>query len=69
LARSHGEGAARLLEALAAGPVPVAEAERIAGATAGELDPDGPLPWDFIAAPHGKDVLRRARDAMLARLG
>lgn len=69
LSRSSGERAARLLEALADGPVATAAAEEIAGATAGALDPDAPLPWDFIRAAHDRATLRRAYDAMLARLG
>jgi hypothetical protein len=44
------------------------QAERIAGVTAGPLDPDAPLPWDFIATAHPRATLRRAYDAMLARL-
>jgi radical SAM superfamily enzyme YgiQ (UPF0313 family) len=68
LSRSAGEPAARLLETLAHRPVTTAEAEKITGATSGPLDPDGPLPWDFIAAAHPKETLRRAYDAMLHRL-
>lgn len=68
LSRSAGEPAARLLEALAAGPVTTARAEEITGTLAGQLDPDGPLPWDFIATAHDRGTLRRAYDAMLARL-
>lgn len=68
LSRSAGERAAALMETIAAGPVSVALAEQIGGASAGQLDPDGPLPWDFVGHGHGKAVLRRAYDAMLARL-
>jgi radical SAM superfamily enzyme YgiQ (UPF0313 family) len=68
LSRSAGEGAARLLEALADGAVTTAQAEEITGASAGPLDPDAPLPWDFIATAHPRATLRRAYDAMLARL-
>jgi radical SAM superfamily enzyme YgiQ (UPF0313 family) len=69
LSRSAGEGAARLLEALADGPVTVTAAGDLAGATAGPLDPDSALPWDFIAAAHPRATLRRAYDVMLGRLG
>jgi hypothetical protein len=58
----------RLLEALAAGPVTTAQAEQITGVSAGQLDPDGPLPWDFIATAYPRQTLRRAYDAMLGRL-
>lgn len=68
LSRSSGDRAAALMEALADAPVTVAGAEAITGASAGQLDPDGPLPWDFVAQAHGKAALRRAYDAMLARL-
>jgi hypothetical protein len=41
---------------------------RITGATWGAIDPDAPLPWDFVERPHGKAVLRRAYDVMWRRL-
>jgi hypothetical protein len=68
LARSAGERAARLLDALGAGPVTVAEAEAIAGVTGGALDPDGPLPWDFIRHAYPRGRLRAAYDVMVRRL-
>lgn len=67
LARSDERGAA-LLEALAAGRVTVQDAERITGTTEGALDPDAPLPWDFVRTTHDKSVLRRAYDVMQSRL-
>jgi hypothetical protein len=67
LARADERGA-DLLEALASGPVSVREAERISGATTGPLDPDDPLPWDFVLAHHDKATVRRAYDAMMRRL-
>lgn len=67
LARSDERGAA-LLEALADGTVTLVEAERITGTTAGSLDPDDSLPWDFVRQYHGRDVLRRAYDVMMLRL-
>lgn len=67
LARADERGA-DLLEALAAGPVTVADAEAITGGTAGALDPDAALPWDFIAAMHPRTTLRAAYDVMVRRL-
>lgn len=67
LARSDERGA-DLLEALTSGPVRVADAERISGSTTGAIDPDAPLPWDFIRTHHDKATLRRAYDAMMRRL-
>jgi hypothetical protein len=69
LSRSGGEAAVRLLEALAGSGVTTADAEELTGASAGPLDPDGPLPWDFIATAHPRATLRRAFDAMITRLG
>jgi len=68
LARADERGA-DLLEALASGPVSVSDAERISGSTTGALDPDAPLPWDFVRSHHDKSTARRAYDAMMRRLG
>jgi hypothetical protein len=68
LARSDERGA-DLLEALASGPVSVRDAERISGSTTAALDPDEPLPWDFVRAHHDKATLQRAYDAMMRRFG
>lgn len=67
LARADERGA-DLLERLAVGPVAVADAERIAGSTTGALDPDAPLPWDWIETDQPRAVIRRAYDVMMARL-
>lgn len=67
LSRSDRRGA-DLLEAFAAGPVSLTDAERITGATRGALDPDAPLPWDFVRQHYGRDVLRQAYDVMMRRL-
>ena len=48
--------------------VSVIAIESSPGASAGQLDPDAPLPWDFIVHGHDKGTLRRAYDAMQARL-
>ena len=67
LSRADERGAL-LLEALADGPVPLRQAEAIACSTAGTLDPDGPLPWDFVRQHYPRETLRRAYDAMMRRL-
>jgi radical SAM superfamily enzyme YgiQ (UPF0313 family) len=67
LARSDERGA-DLLEALAAGRVSPEQAERIAGTTNGALDPDAPLPWDFVRQWQPKATLRKAYDVMISRL-
>lgn len=67
LARSDERGAA-LLEAMAAGRVDVRAAEALTGSTIGALDPDGPLPWDFIAQHYDRATLRRGYDATMRRL-
>ena len=56
-----------LLERLACGPVSVADAERMTGSTTGALDPDAPVPWEFIATSQSPATLRRAYDVMMAR--
>lgn len=48
--------------------VSASEAAAIAGAGHGSLDPDAPLPWDFVRQHYGRDVLRRAYDVMMNRL-
>lgn len=67
LARSDARGAA-LLEELAVRKVAVQEAAEIAGVGDGSLDPDAPLPWDFIATSYPRATLRRAHDVMMRRL-
>lgn len=67
LARADERGA-DLLEALAAGKVSPTEAEQLSGSTTGALDPDAPLPWDFIEQHHDRGTLRRAYDVMMRRL-
>jgi hypothetical protein len=68
LARSDARGA-DLIEAAQTCLVSPDVAERITGSTSGELDPDAPLPWDFVVHHYGRDVLRRAYAAMNRRLG
>lgn len=67
LARADRRGA-NLLEALAVRKVSPDEAARIAGVSYGQLDPDAPLPWDFVRQKFGRDVLRKAYDVMTRRL-
>lgn len=67
LARSDERGA-DLLEAVAAGRVTIPEAEQITGTTAGALDVEASLPWDFIAQWQPKPVLQRAYRVMMERL-
>lgn len=67
LARADRRGA-DLLEALADRRVEADEAAQIAGVSCGPLDPDAPLPWDFIESSHPKATLRRAYDVMMRRL-
>jgi hypothetical protein len=68
LARSDRRGAA-LLEALEKSRVTPDEAAAISGATHGALDPDAPLPWDWIEHAYPRRTLRRAYDVMMRRLG
>lgn len=67
LARADERGA-DLLETLAARRVSPDEASEIAGVGYGALDPDAPLPWDFIRQHYPRATLRRAYDAMMRRL-
>lgn len=67
LARADERGA-DLLESLADGPVTPEDAERIAGTTYGPLDPDAPLPWDFVRQHYPREKLRKAYDVMMERL-
>lgn len=67
LARSDERGAA-LLDAIADRRVTPVDAEAITGTTIGPLDPDAPLPWDFIEQWQPKTALRKAYDVMMARL-
>ena len=67
LSRSDTRGA-DLLDAMADRRVTSDEARAITGATDGALDPDAPLPWDFIRQHYGRDKLRRAYDVMMRRL-
>lgn len=66
LARADERGA-DLIEAVAARSVSPAEAQRIAGVGAGALDPDAPLPWDFVQHAYPRDALRRAYAAAMRR--
>lgn len=67
LARSDERGA-DLLEVLGERMVSPHDAASIAGTTFGALDPDAPLPWDFVATAYPKATLRRAYDVMVSRL-
>lgn len=67
LARSDERGA-DLLEAIDSGPVSPHDAERIAGVGFGALDPDGPLPWDFVDHAFNKRALRAAYGVIVRRL-
>lgn len=68
LARSDERGA-DLLEHMSERRVTPDEAAEIAGVGHGALDPDAPLPWDFIQQHYPKETLRRAYDVMISRLG
>lgn len=67
LARSDERGAG-LLEQMAERIVTPDEAAALAGTTYGPLDPDVPLPWNFIRAAHEPSVLRKAYDVTMGRL-
>lgn len=67
LARSDERGA-RLMESYADGRVNLEDAEEMTGSTLGELDPDAPLPWDFIETHMQKASIRKAYDVMMERL-
>lgn len=67
LSRADERGA-NLLEAMADGIVSPEDAATITGSPYGDLEPDAPLPWDFVRQHHGRDVLRRAYDVMMGRL-
>lgn len=67
LVRSDERGA-NLLEALGKGPVDLARARALTGTHEGQLDPDVPLPWDFVETQHPRETLRRAYDVMVKRL-
>ena len=67
LARADERGA-DLLEALSERRVTPDESTVIAGVGYGPLDPDAPLPWDFIAQSYARSILRRAYDTMMRRL-
>lgn len=66
LARADERGA-DLLEAVAGRRVSPDEAAVIAGVGHGQLDPDAPLPWDFIQQHYDKATLRKAYDVMMRR--
>jgi len=68
LCRSDERGA-DLLEALDDRIVRPDEAAEIAGIGYGQLDPDAPLPWDFVRQWYGPETIRKAYDAMMRRLG
>lgn len=58
-----------MLERLATGErVIPGHAEAIAGTTVGPMDPDAPLPWDFVRQHYPRETLRKAYDAMMRRL-
>jgi hypothetical protein len=69
LSRSDERGA-DLLEAIAARgrSLTLTDAVAISGATAGQLDPDTELAWDFVRQWRPKTVLRSAYEVMLRRL-
>lgn len=67
LARADERGA-DLLEALALRQVAPDEAAAIAGVGYGALNPDAPLPWDFVQQHYDRATLRRAYDVMTRRL-
>lgn len=67
LCRSDERGA-DLLEALAVGKVSAEAAAQIAGVGYDALDPDAPLPWDFVRQHYDRETLRRAYDVMMRRL-
>jgi hypothetical protein len=67
LARADERGA-DLLEALAERRVTPEEGEQISGSTMGAIDPDAPLPWDFVRQWQPRETLRRAYDVMMSRL-
>jgi len=67
LARSDRRGV-DLLEALGERRVTPDVAAEIAGVGYGELDPDAPLPWDWIAHAYSRRTLRKAYDVMMNRL-
>ena len=63
LARADGQ-AVRLLEACAQGSrMSPAAAELLTGSTARTLDPDAPLPWDWIDYHWNRAALRKVYDA------
>lgn len=68
LARADTRGS-DLIEEAGRRRVTPGEAEAITGMTSGPLDPDAPLPWDFIRHHYDRDALRRAHAAMMRRLG
>lgn len=67
LARADERGA-DLLEAMATRKVSPRDAEQITGTTMGAIDPDAPLPWDFVHQWQPKATLRKAYDVMMERL-
>lgn len=67
LARADERGA-HLLEALAEGPVTPDDAALLTGSSYGALDPDAPLPWDFVRPHYPRETLRKAYDVMMSRL-
>lgn len=69
LCRSDERGA-DLLEVLAGSDrITPDQAAALAGVGYGALDPDAPLPWDFISQHYDRSTLRRAYDVMMKRLG
>lgn len=69
LSRCDASGGSRLLAALGDRRVTARDAVAIAGVTAGALDPDAPLPWDFLDTPYPRSTLHRAYGAMMRRFG
>jgi hypothetical protein len=57
-----------ICKALADGPVSPSRAAEIAGVGHGTLDPDAPLPWEFIDSTYGRDTLQKAYEVMMSRL-
>ena len=62
------ERGADLLEAINQRRVTPDEAAEIAGIGYGALDPDAPLPWDFIQQHFDRGTLRKAHEVMMRRL-
>lgn len=66
LSRSDERGA-DLLEAMCNRLVTVPEAERISGASAGAIQLDSELPWEFVRSWATREILEKAHRAVLRR--